>query len=277
MKKEDINKMAEFLAVYASGLKEDQGLGLSAYNKEDGSLKLIKVIEGKRLRLPFSEGQVFHQGEEAIFNDVFENHLIVEFDNYETMDGLIASGKIIPILDDKDELMGTLSVVYSSGDDIGGTKTAVKNLESSLKKTEKALDNIAKGASDVSDALKDMKKLSDLSVEQIEEISKLVATISANASKSNILALNASIEAARAGEAGRGFNVVATEMGNLAKVSGESSKKIKEAIDEMLSLTDKLSEEITNSNEVAGAQVASVQEINAMMSNITESAASLSK
>jgi methyl-accepting chemotaxis protein len=70
-------------------------------------------------------------------------------------------------------------------------------------------------------------------MDMVTKTTEIVKTIQASSSKSNILALNASIEAARAGEAGRGFSVVANEMGKLAKVSGESTKTITEMLSEV--------------------------------------------
>ncbi|MBP3610331.1 MAG: methyl-accepting chemotaxis protein [Lachnospiraceae bacterium] len=61
------------------------------------------------------------------------------------------------------------------------------------------------------------------SLTQIDEMAKQILDIT---SQTNLLSLNASIEAARAGEAGRGFTVVAGEIGNLATSSSQTATEI---------------------------------------------------
>lgn len=57
----------------------------------------------------------------------------------------------------------------------------------------------------------------------IDEIDHLIRSIRDIASKTDLLALNASIEAARAGQAGKGFAIVADEVGRL-------SEKVQQAV-----------------------------------------------
>ncbi|KAB8032045.1 methyl-accepting chemotaxis protein [Fluviispira multicolorata] len=64
----------------------------------------------------------------------------------------------------------------------------------------------------------------------INKISNDTQTIHTIVSTTELLSLNASIEAARAGVAGKGFSVVAEEVGNLAKHSGVEAKEIENIV-----------------------------------------------
>ncbi|MFB2838800.1 methyl-accepting chemotaxis protein [Floridanema evergladense] len=78
----------------------------------------------------------------------------------------------------------------------------------------------------VAETTRKVKRLAESS----QEIAKIVALIAAIASRTNLLALNASIEAARAGEAGRGFAIVADEVRQLADRSAKALKEIEQIV-----------------------------------------------
>jgi methyl-accepting chemotaxis protein len=93
--------------------------------------------------------------------------------------------------------------------------------------------------------------------QKASSIEKIVDAINDIAGQTNLLSLNASIEAARAGEFGKGFGVVAAEIGNLSKQSLKSAKMINQLIDEIQKCTNdtvavvKQTEDVINEQKVA--------------------------
>jgi twitching motility protein PilJ len=100
--------------------------------------------------------------------------------------------------------------------------TALKGGES----VERTVAGILQIRETVSETARKVKRLAEAS----QEISKIVAVISQIASRTNLLALNASIQAARAGDAGRGFAIVADEVRQLADRSAKSLKEIEQIV-----------------------------------------------
>ncbi|WCL49360.1 methyl-accepting chemotaxis protein [Leptospira sp. GIMC2001] len=114
-------------------------------------------------------------------------------------------------------------------------KESIKQLNIDLDKgrgviqiTKSSMSNINQSAKDIAGTLKVMNEL---------------------ASRTNLLALNASIEAARAGEEGKGFAVVADEVSKLASRSTNHTKEIAEKINHSLEKTEDGTQSVFEVNE----------------------------
>jgi twitching motility protein PilJ len=95
---------------------------------------------------------------------------------------------------------------------------------------EEAVDRTVSGILEIRETVAETTRKVKRLAESSQEISKIVALISQIASRTNLLALNASIEAARAGESGRGFAIVADEVRQLADRAAKASKEIEQIV-----------------------------------------------
>ncbi len=123
----------------------------------------------------------------------------------------------------------------------------IENIVKSIQEMYKSIGNINEMSMDSNDKMKILKdsingvstsfkdfmnKINNLN-EGIKQIDSIVDVIDNITDQTNLLALNASIEAARVGEKGKGFVVVASEIGELAEKSKESAGNIAHLIEKI--------------------------------------------
>lgn len=136
-----------------------------------------------------------------------------------------------------EELAATLSSVQTMTDAIQRVAESAREAESvarsasdTAKKGGEAVERTVSGILEIRQTVAETTRKVKRLAESSQEISKIVALISQIASRTNLLALNASIEAARAGEAGRGFAIVADEVRQLADRVGKALKEIEQIV-----------------------------------------------
>ncbi len=129
------------------------------------------------------------------------------------------------------------SMVDANSDKAQLSDQSVKETVSQVKASHSDMEevvNTMQGILEVSDEMilefeKNTQELQSI-VEMIKNIDTKTKVINEIVFQTKLLSFNASVEAARAGEYGKGFSVVAEEVGNLATMSGRSAKEISDIL-----------------------------------------------
>lgn len=132
-----------------------------------------------------------------------------------------------------ESLIKVANEIETISDRTSGMKEAT---DEALKAATSGSSSIRQLASQIGET-QELQKIASVSVNNLSQKSSLIdgisQTISSIAEQTSLLALNASIEAARAGEAGRGFSVVAEEIGKLADQTSNATNEITSIISEI--------------------------------------------
>jgi methyl-accepting chemotaxis protein len=103
-----------------------------------------------------------------------------------------------------------------------GANEVAKEVAHMSEGTQRSMEELAAAMTSILDSNTKIEAL----VKVIEEIGEKTEVIDEIVFKTQLLSFNASVEAERAGEHGRGFSVVAQEVGNLAQMSGRAATEI---------------------------------------------------
>lgn len=189
--------------------------------------------------------------------------------------GEIFEGEIVPVKDGGD-VVGCIVCTYSvSGKEQMADITS--SFQKSVQEINKSILTVVGGFETLFKMLTNMNEMTSSVEGDVHNAVEVVNKISGNASRSNILALNASIEAARSGEHGRGFAVVATEMGKLAGDSGSSATEIKGTLGTITEHIASIITSIKEANDIAKEHMGNINGIQKTLEEMTALSEQLKK
>lgn len=178
--------------------------------------------------------------------------------------------------------------IQTATENVSNISEAINSVRTSADELRALADKMKEDSSLSASSLSLLKEFSEGMTSKIDDISAAIESsyaavtvvsekfqgISTIADQTNLLSLNASIEAARAGEAGRGFSVVAEEIGKLANDSSNMANEISKEVEVLTreaGLVAQAAEALRKSNaDQQGAIVETLSTVNGMLDGINE-------
>ena len=200
MRQEKLEQIIDMIPIMKNMVDED--MAISVWDTEGTVLYFNKA---ETFQLHFEVGYKHEDKNDKIFEAMSTGKTLHNILPKEVF-GVSIEGNLVPVFDDG-KVVGCIVSVFSveKKHELKKQNEVIKEIYSSVENLEKSVNGVY----------------------------GVVEAIKGNTSSIKMLALNASIEAARAGEYGRGFTIVAHEMGKLSQMSSESVAGINETLNEI--------------------------------------------
>jgi methyl-accepting chemotaxis protein len=233
----------------------------------DQNRKILSVWEGSLLKFNLKKGEIFPAGtitDQAIVTGKHANALV---GSAESKFGFAYNPAAIPLRDSRNQIIGAMGITSPAANQEKLIELAQQMLESS-DTTNKAGEEVAKMASGLAASASDLSKNAVETQNGLGTMKEVINIIKQIAEQTNLLALNASIESARAGEAGRGFSVVAKEVGKLAYNSRSSVNDINKKLTAISQSVEMMVTQVQQLSMFTEQQAALTEEISSSIHNI---------
>ncbi|MDD3169320.1 MAG: methyl-accepting chemotaxis protein [Eubacteriales bacterium] len=148
--------------------------------------------------------------------------------------------------------------------------TIAQQVSAVITQTSAAITDLVSGVGHIANTNSQLLQSTNEAGEKARETTKIVDFIQNIATQTYLLGVNASIDAARAGAYGKGFDVVAEEIGRLSKSTSDSIAIIDSLLTYLTTTIIRLSAGLTESMEIFGKQTDDLDEIAAAILELKE-------
>lgn len=192
-------------------------------------------------------------------------------------EGLSFGAALNAMTQQSDQLATATEELATSAEQIRGLGEGIlsraESVSTSADEGSDALSGLIEQLENVDTSIQEVSTHTEAFVGKTKEITKLTSTVNEIADQTNLLALNAAIEAARAGEHGRGFAVVADEVRNLARRSGEAAQQIESIVGDVVSGAQSIDQVVSKTQNLLSQSHEHREKLQATISQARELAA----
>lgn len=266
MREAKLQEIKNMITIFKNMVDEDYAI--SIWDRNGVNLYFSKA---ETFTLHFDKGYKLEDKNDPLYRAMDEKktrHCTVPKEVF----GISLVGNLVPVFDEG-EVVGCIACVRSL-EQIEALRNSNTQMVDIIKDSDNSITYILDKCENTVNELKDVNNFLNTLEENIKGVYNVVESIKGNNSRTKMLALNASIEAARAGEDGKGFKIVANEMGKLSQMSAESVSNINVTLEKMTESIKNVTESISRIND---SSLNSLESVEKLAENLSKMSVSLDK